>query len=81
MYNWIPLSDKKDNMRPSYLPEGEVNDPLMVLPRYWSPDALYKIDEVIGIGDAAIRSARDSKDTELLYYDIVCKDKYGAIPQ
>ena len=81
MYNWVPLSDQKDGMRPSYLPEGEVNDPLMVLPRYWSPDALYKIDEVIGIGDDAIRSARDSKDTELLYYDIVCKDKYGAIPE
>jgi peptidoglycan/xylan/chitin deacetylase (PgdA/CDA1 family) len=80
MYNWVPLTDKKDPARPSYLPEGEINDPLMVLPRYWSYDALYKIDEVINIGDSAATIARQNKDTELLYYDIVCKDKYGSIP-
>jgi peptidoglycan/xylan/chitin deacetylase (PgdA/CDA1 family) len=80
MYNWVPLTDKKDPARPSYLPEGQINDPLMVLPRYWSYDALYKIDEVINIGDSAATIARQNKDTELLYYDIVCKDKYGSIP-
>jgi peptidoglycan/xylan/chitin deacetylase (PgdA/CDA1 family) len=79
MYNWVPLTDKNDPARPSYIPEGQMNDPLMVLPRYWSYDALSKIDEVINIGDNAATIARQNKDTEWLYYDIVCKDKYGSI--
>ena len=79
MYNWVPQTDQKDGMRPSYLPEGQIDDPLMTLPRYWSTDALYRIDEVITIGDSAAKAAAETKDTELLYYDIVCKDTYGAI--
>lgn len=80
MFNWIPLSDNKDPMRPSYLPEGTINDPLMVLPRYWSTDADSRLDEVTKIGDAATAEAAANRDTELLYYDIMCKDKLGPIP-
>jgi hypothetical protein len=79
MFNWVPLSDTKDPMRPSYIPEGAVNDPLMVLPRYWSTDAASRIDEVINIGDAAVAQAAANRDTELLYYDIMCKDTLGPI--
>ena len=32
MFNWIPLADEKDPRRPSYLPEGEMYDPRLVLP-------------------------------------------------
>ena len=35
MYNWVPLADQTDPARPIYLAEGYVNDPRMVLPRYW----------------------------------------------
>lgn len=81
MYNWVPQADAKDPARPAYLAEGAVNDPLMTLPRYWSTDALYRIDEVMTIGSQAAAVAAQTKDTELTYYDIVCKDKYGPIPE
>ena len=81
MYNWVPLADQKNPMKPAYMPEGEINDPLMLLPRYWSTDALYRIDDVIAIGDEAIKAAKETKDTELLYYDIVCKEQYGPIAE
>jgi hypothetical protein len=80
MFNWVPLSDTKDPMRPSYLPEGGMADPLLVLPRYWSTDADRRLDEVTAIGDAAAAEAAANRETELLYYDIVCKDTYGPIP-
>ncbi len=80
MFNWVPQADQKDSGRPLYLPEGEFGDPLLTLPRYWSTDALYRIDEVLTIGDQARTEANNNRETELLYYDIVCKDKYGSIP-
>lgn len=80
MFNWIPLADQKDPGRPSYLPEGGVSNYLMVLPRYWSTNALEKLDEVVQIGDEAAAQAEASKATELEYYDIVCAPTYGAIP-
>ncbi len=80
MFNWVPQSSQTDPARPSYLPEAEMGDPLMTLPRYWSTDALYRIDEVINIGDQAHAEAAQNQATELEYYDIVCKDTYGPIP-
>jgi len=79
MFNWVPLADQKDPGREFYLPEGGIGDPLMTLPRYWSTDALNRIDEVITIGDQAKADASQNRETELLYYDIVCKDTYGSI--
>jgi peptidoglycan/xylan/chitin deacetylase (PgdA/CDA1 family) len=80
MFNWVPLADNKDPGRPSYLPEGGVSDLLMVLPRYWSTNALEKLDEVAAIGDEAAAQAQANKATELEYYDIMCSSTYGAIP-
>jgi hypothetical protein len=79
MFNWIPLSDAKDPMRPSYAPEGAIGDPLLVLPRYWSTDADYRFKDVMAIGEAAAADAAANRDTELLYYDIMCKDTLGPI--
>ncbi len=76
MFNWIPLIDNYDPMRPYWYPEGSMNDPLMVLPRYWDTDADSHLDEVINIGDAAAAEAAANRDTELLYYDIMCKDPW-----
>jgi hypothetical protein len=80
LFNWVPLSDKADPMRPSYLPEGAVDDPLMVLPRYWDVDARLHLDDVRKIGKEAAAYAEQNKDTELTYYDIVCAPTYGPMP-
>lgn len=80
MFNWVPLSDAADPMRPSYIPEGQIGDPLLVLPRYWSTDADYHFNDVINVGEAAAADAAANRDTELLYYDIMCKESMGPIP-
>jgi peptidoglycan/xylan/chitin deacetylase (PgdA/CDA1 family) len=80
MFNWVPLTDQADPMRPSYIPEGSVNDPLMTLPRYWDTDARAHLDTVRNISNAAAAYAEQNKATELEYYDIVCAPTYGAIP-
>jgi hypothetical protein len=80
MFNWIPLADQVDPQRPYFLPEGSINDPLMVLPRYWPYDALAKIDLIRSIGNEATNYAQQNQATELEYYDIVCAPTYGPIP-
>lgn len=79
-YNWIPLADIEDSGRPSYSPEGKINDPLMTLPRYWPSHALKNIDNVRVIGEEATAFAEKNKETELEYYDIVCAPQFGIIP-
>ena len=81
MFNWVPLSDEKDEMRPYYLPEGPINDPLMTIPRYWNTDMRAHIDEVRIIGKEAAAYAEQNKAIELEYYDIVCAPTYGAISE
>jgi len=80
MFNWIPLADSEDPKRPTYLAEGYVNDPLMVLPRYWASDAILHIDTVRVLGKDAAAYAAQNKATELEYYDIMCAPTYGPIP-
>ena len=80
MYNWIPLADQQDPAHPLAIAEGPVNDPLMVLPRYWDTDARAHIDTVRQIGNAAAEYAQGQKTAELEYYDIVCAPNYGAMP-
>lgn len=80
MFNWVPLSDTNDPRRPSWAPEGPANDPLLVLPRYWAPDAIIHLDDVVKISQDAAAYAEQNKATELEYYDIVCAPTYGPIP-
>jgi hypothetical protein len=80
MYNWIPLSDETDPQRPAFLAEGYINDPLMVLPRYWDKDAALHLDTVRQIGKQAAEEAVTNRAVELEYYDIVCKPRVGEIP-
>ena len=80
MFDWVPQTDQVDPMRPSFLAEGPVNDPLLTLPRYWDTDARDHLDAVRNIGDAAADYAAKNKATELEYYDILCAPTYGAIP-
>jgi polysaccharide deacetylase len=80
MYNWVPLANQEDPARPYFLPEGPVNDPLLVLPRFWDVDARAHLDEVRQIGNAAAEYAQQNKATEMEYYDIVCAPTLGPIP-
>jgi peptidoglycan/xylan/chitin deacetylase (PgdA/CDA1 family) len=80
MFNWIPQAASLSPDHPFWLPEVPAGDPLMTLPRYWSIDAAYRIDDVIGIGKAAEAAAAETREDELLYYDIACKSKTGPIP-
>jgi hypothetical protein len=66
-------------MRPSYIPDGPVGDPLMTLPRYWDTDARAHLDKVRNIGDEAAAFAEKNKATELEYYDILCAPTYGTL--
>jgi hypothetical protein len=80
MFNWVPLVDKLDAERPTWIPEGPVKDPLMVLPRYWDTDAIAHINDVIQVGQEASAYAEQNKAIDLEYYDIVCTAQYGPIP-
>ena len=80
MYNCVPLADQQDPARPIYLPEGYVNDPRMVLPRYWPNQVQASLDAVRNIGKDAAAYAEQNKATELEYYDIMCASTMGAIP-
>jgi hypothetical protein len=80
MYNWVPLAEAQDPARPIFLPEGYVNDPRMVLPRYWPYQVQANLDLVRTIGNEAAAYAEQNKAMELEYYDIMCAPTYGAIP-
>jgi hypothetical protein len=80
LFNWVPLTDQADPARPYWPPEGYVNDPLLVLPRYWDTDAIKHLDAVMQIGDAATAYAQANKATELEYYDILCTSQTGPLP-
>jgi hypothetical protein len=80
MFNWVPLAEQKDNMRPSYAPEGPVDDPLMTLPRYTPFQVQGALDTVRVIGKESAAYAGQNKASELAYYDSVCAPTYGSIP-
>jgi len=65
MYNWVPLADQADPGRPAFLAEGYVNDPPMVLPRYWPSQVLSNLDAVRIMGEeAALLEALEDKRGE-----------------
>jgi hypothetical protein len=81
MFNWVPLGDKITSVHgPAWQPEGPMNDPLMVLPRYWDTDALKHLDDIVKISQDAAAYAQQKQATEQEYYDIVCAPTLGPIP-
>lgn len=78
MYNWVPLCDENDETRPYYQKDGGM-DPLFVIPRYWDTDAAEHVDTVRQIGKEAKAYYEANKETELEYYDIVCKPVLGDL--
>jgi len=81
MFNWVPLDDTADPMRPSYIADGLIGDPLMTLPRYWDTDARAHLDTVRNLSNEAADYAEKNKATELEYYDILCAPTYGVLAQ
>jgi len=79
MFNWVPLADESDPMRPSYLPEGQIGLPLLTLPRYWDTDLRAHLDEIRQISSSAAEFQKANRATELEYYRIVCEPEYGPI--
>jgi peptidoglycan/xylan/chitin deacetylase (PgdA/CDA1 family) len=67
MFNWIPLGAV----------EQAANDPLMVLPRYWSTDAMRQMDQALEISEDAKAFAAQNKAIELGYYQQYC----GGYPE
>jgi hypothetical protein len=62
LFNWIPLGEK----------EVAAGDPLMVLPRAWSPAATVNLQQAVDIGDQAARFAEDHRQAEATWYTASC---------
>ncbi len=75
MYNWVPLADEFDPLRPAYIPEGRINVPLMTLPTYSPNEALLAIDTIRAIGKDAAEYALNNHDLEIAYFDAVCRSE------
>ncbi len=81
MFNWVPLSDTADPMRPSFIPEGQIGEPLFTLPRYWDTDIREHLDDILNISDEAEAYGALNKAVELEYYDILCSQEHGGLAQ
>lgn len=62
LFNWIPLAAE----------ERAVNDPLMVLPRYWSTTASGNLDSALQFSQAAKTFASQNRQSELNWYKTYC---------
>lgn len=62
MYNWIPQGPE----------EVKMDDPLMVLPRYWSSSATLALDKAVEISSQAEEFARENRSLEYLWYANYC---------
>jgi hypothetical protein len=81
MFNWVPLGDEITPVHgDTWQPEGPINDPMMVLPRYWDTDALKHLDNIVKISQDAAAYAEQNKAAEQEYYDIVCASSLGPLP-
>lgn len=64
MYNWIPLGAT----------EGKMQDPLMVLPRFWSSTAGLYLERAAEISLSAKEFAKQNQSKEYIWYQSYCKD-------
>jgi len=62
LFNWIPLGEG----------ERAVGDPLMVLPRAWSPSATINLEQAARIGDEAGRQAEETREAEGNWFRQYC---------
>ena len=81
MYNWVPLAEVKDPNRQFWVPEVPAGDPLMTIPRYWSYDAVYHLEEVVAISDAAAAYEAENHQVLVDNYNYYCQAEYGPLTQ
>jgi len=67
LFNWIPQGEV----------ELTVADPLMVLPRYWSPDLDVSLNHAVSISEEAKQHADTVKEEELLFIELYCQGQEG----
>ena len=67
MFNWVPPGE----------PVRPVDDPLMVLPRFWSTPADVALEDAIRIGEEVRKNAEDVKLSEMTYLSLYCQDLPG----
>lgn len=70
MYNWIPQTEE----------EILLGDPLMTLPRYWSPVAWRNLDETITVAESARAFAADQYPIESEWYRQSCGGELPPSP-
>lgn len=68
MHNWIPLGE----------PERGMNNPLLVLPRYWSTTLYSNLNYAVEIGKSAQAQAEAQKFQEIAWFQANCTD-YPAL--
>jgi len=68
LFDWIPLGAE----------EQAADDPLMVLPRAWSPSATVNLEQAAEIGDQAARFSVGNYESEAAWYSQSCG---GTLPQ
>lgn len=69
LFNWIPQGDS----------ELAINDPLMLLPRYWSSAAVLNLSQAAEIGDAARAFAAQNYAAEADWYQANCRGPLPAL--
>lgn len=69
MFNWIPLGAE----------ERAVNDPLLVLPRFWSTALGVNLDLAVKISDQAKADAAERYQAEAEYYRTYCGGELPAM--
>jgi peptidoglycan/xylan/chitin deacetylase (PgdA/CDA1 family) len=63
MFNWVPLGEN----------EKAMENPLMVLPRYWSTAADVALIDALEVSETAQLDANLVKTDEMLYYETYCQ--------
>jgi peptidoglycan/xylan/chitin deacetylase (PgdA/CDA1 family) len=67
MFNWVPQGPE----------ELSVGDPVMLLPRAWSPSAIVNLEQAARLSQAAASHARASWPTEAAWFEANCG---GSLP-
>jgi hypothetical protein len=62
MFNWIPVGEE----------ERAIDDPLMTLPRFWSPAAYWKLDQALQLSRSASLHALWSYHQEAHWFQAQC---------
>ncbi len=62
LFNWVPQGPE----------EQTIEDPVMLLPRAWSPSAVINLEQAARIGEAAAAEAADARPAEQAWYRANC---------